>query len=371
MPQLLFVIIIANLAVLYGSSRSHTASRQGKYWMILSILIISFCTALIIPKTSYDLTRHYEHLTAIRNSGMGIWKYIFHGAAEISDYNYRSMYTFNALSYIIGRYLPKETFPLISLLLCYGIFGYILHDYRKKVQLSNFFIATAVMVSNCLMPILYVYSNVRNQMAVSIMALAIYQWIYKRKKMILFIVLSLLAGTIHPIALAAIPFLILSNIKPGIIGILLVGVIPFLLYPLMNAFRYSGTDFLRYIGIKFYNYTFVHEYSQGYFFFFASIAITTVILLLSLVKKKREQIADQRFVNFLFWYCIFSLANIKSYQIVMRLPYLFGVLSPVIIHLLFDLKDQEGWRAYIIQAGTAFSIFLSGLALVQNYLWLA
>ena len=371
MAELLFVIIIANIALLLGCFRDRVGRRAAVIWLVVSVVVIGVCAAWIIPKTGYDLTRHYEGLEKIRESGMGIRQYIFRGAGSLVDSNYRAMFTFNAICYVIAKFLPPQTLPLLSILFCYGIFGYILHDFQKQVQMPNLYVAASILLSNVLMPFLYVYSNVRNEMAVAIMALAVYLRIYKKKHLVIFLVLTLLAATMHPITLVAVPFVFLSRVRPGIPGLILVGVIPMALYPLMEVFRASKVDFLKYIGAKFYNYTFVHVYYQGRFFFIASIVEMLIVLVLALFRVRDSHPYDRRFVNFVSWYSIFSLANFQSYQIAMRLPYLLAMLTPVLIYTLFRPAEFKGQKAYLPQAALAGTLGLSGLALIQNYLWFA
>ena len=178
-----------------------------------------------------------------------------------------------------------------------------------------------MLILNSFLPIVYIYSGIRNEMAMAIMALAIYLRIYKNCNIIKFGILAFLAVTMHPLVLVAIPLLFLRKIRPGKKSVLLIILIPQILHRVMEYFRMSKIDFLKYLGAKFYNYTYIYVYSQGKFFWFAAIMMTLMVLILSLIIKCKQEQADKSFINFLVWYSVFALANIQSYQIVMRLPY--------------------------------------------------
>ena len=76
-------------------------------------------------------------------------------------------------------------------------------------------------------------------------------------------------------------------------------------------------------------------------------------------------------VNFVSWYSIFCLGNFRSYQIAMRLPYLLGILAPVIVYTFFRMEHYKEWKSWLAQGALAGIVGLSVLALVQNYLWMA
>lgn len=369
MSEILYLFIVFILFFLFASSKRYINPKQGKYLIIGSVFIIALCGSLVVPQETYDLSRHYIDIEHIKNANMKFWDYVFN-SAKLTDSNYRHTYTFNALRYIISKYLPKQALPFFSLSFCYGVLGYILHDVKKRNNMSNFYIGLVILLSNCFLPILYIYSGIRNEIAFAIMGLAVYLKVYKQIRWITFTVLSAFAATIHPLALAAIPFVFLANIRPGKKSVILVVLIPNILYALMELFKASDVDFLRYIGIKFYNYTFVHVYAQGRYFFYSAIIMTIMVLMLTVMKTKQVEDKDQIFVNYLSWYSIFTLANLQSYQIMMRLPYLFGFLVPAVVNTLFKGKNYVGWRKCIMYLAVVSSIIISVYGIWVNFAWM-
>lgn len=371
MVEVLFILIISIIIMLLMIPNGNINNKQGKYLLIGGVTVIAICAAMIVPKANFDLARHYKDYYIIRHSSMNLWEYVFN-SSRITDANYRYMYFYNLINYAVSKFMAKESIPFISMVVCYGVWGYILLDYKKQNRLPNFYVALSILVLNSLMPILYVYSNVRNEVAVAVMALGLYLRIYKKINIFVFAGLTLLAGTMHPIVLIVIPFVFLANIRPGKKGIILVAVIPIALSWGSEKFIKSSNQFFRYIGFKFYNYTYVTEYSQGSFFFYTAIIFTAFILLLSVLRRniRTQNVADYRFLNFLSWYCIFTLANFQSYQIVMRLPYILGVLSPIIVNVAFKIENYKGYKKLVIVFGMILLILISFYALYVNYAWM-
>lgn len=369
MVIILFLYIGLILVMLFASSTQYIKQKQGKYFLIASVIFISLLAAFIVPKADYDLSRHYSELRIIKNSNMSFLDFVFN-SSKISDANYRYAYTFNVIRFFISKYLLKEVLPFISIFFCYSILGYIILDIKKRADFSNGYIGMSLLISSGFLPILYVYSGIRNEIAMAIMALVIYLKIYKKLNLISFVILTIIAATIHPLALVVVPFVFLVKFRPGKLGIVLIILIPTALYPLMEKFRFSKNGFLKYLGAKFYNYTFVHTHSQGRTFHYAAILLTLMVLVLTMIKIQQDKIEDQLFVNFLSWYCIFTLANIKSYQISMRLPYLFGILAPIIVYTLIKYSHYNGWKK-IFQYGSVYGSILVGLFTVyQNFMWM-
>ncbi len=369
MVFVLFLYIGWLVIILLASSGKIIRKNQEKYLIAGSVFLIALFAAWVFPKEMYDLFRHYKEIEIVKNSEIRFWDFVFH-SSRITDANYRHAYSFNGMRFIISKCFPKETLPFCSVTICYGVLGYILQDLKKRGHFSNGYIGMSLLISSGFLPLLYIYSGIRNEIAMAIIALAVYLRIYKQLKLIPFTVLTGLAVTMHPLALVAVPFVFLSRLRPGKAGIILIICIPGLLYPLMEQFRFSKNDFLKYLGAKFYNYTFVHVYSQGRTFYYAAILLTFMVMVLSIIKIQQEKKEDQIFVNFLSWFSIFALANIKSYQIMMRLPYLFGVLAPAIVYTLMRAKIYRGWKK-IIPYGSMYGSALVGMfTIYQNFMWM-
>lgn len=372
MVYLLFAFLIMVLSFFCCTYNKYFNQVQRKIMWFCFILIIAFLCSMIDPRINYDLARYYIDLDIIRGSHVELGEFVL-GDIIITDDNYRFTYTHNFISYVISHYFPKQALPFFTISFCYGCMAYIFEDIHENEKVYNWKIAMVILIAITTLPLVYVYSNIRTAMAMSIMGLNIYRIIYKNENILCFIVMSLIAATIHPVALAIIPFLFLSRLRLPKIGILFISIVPFIVNYVMEIFQYSDNLYLKYIGIKYYNYVFVEIYSQGIFFYYSELLMTIAVLCIILFvdyKEKKENIKHIKMKNIITWYCVFILSCAQSYQLILRLPFLFGVLSPIILKNIVLLHEFGHWKRnlniYIVLA----IISLSLVAIAQNFRWL-
>ena len=335
--------------------------------LIIVIIAFSVVGCLISPNPMYDLSRHYSAIDSIIQNNFSLHDVIFR-AQELIDYNYHYTYSFNLIFWLVAKLRVKELLPCISILISYGNLLYILFDYNSIGKRNNFisdngYILLSLFLCFALMPYLYIYSGIRGSMAAAIAALAIYLFLWKENGVIRVIILFCIAGTMHPLCLAVIPFIIISKFKPNIITSLFVLFLPRIVAVIMEKMRFSGIGFFTYLGAKYYNYTRVYTYYQGRTFYVAPLIILMIILIIHILYSKK----DSRIDNFIIWYALFSLSYYFSYQIFMRLPYVLAFLAPVIVK---DLFSGAGKRNRIIVSFGALSvIFIGSFTCYQCICW--
>ena len=362
--------MIANVAAYKG----RYLQKQEKMILLIMIIALAGIGACVEPKQTYDLFRHYEAIDRIRSSSFSIQSFLTEGY-KITDYNYRYTYVYNLLIYIIARFFPNQVLPFITIIITYGVLIYIILREFNKEYLTNRNIVISLAIFSVILPFLYVYSSIRNALAGAVVAYGLYR-LYKDRKTVIFIISTLVAILIHPIAMAVIPFVFLSRIKPGIKGIIVTLVAPSLIFTIMEYFRLKlGNDFLFRISVKYYNYTLVREDNQGRVFLYSSIVILIVLSVLSLFSRRREKqgLGEKKYsmLNLIIWYSMFSLGYFRNYEMITRLPYSIAFLSPVIVNTLFNQKEMNSSSAkfaYIGSEGVIFTLALLGL--YENIVWL-
>lgn len=360
-----FGSIIALISFLIATHNARFYKWQRRLFFVAFIVFIALCISLIQPKGTFDLTRHYRLLDGIKSSNQNWIKYI----VDNGEANYRFTYFFNFLTYFIGKYLLHQALPFLAAIICYGVVEYLLNNAYENKKFKNGHIALTVFVTIGFLPVVYVYSGIRNAVAAAIVALAIYLRIYKDISLTAFFALSALAATMHPVAIAAVPFMFLSKIHPGKKSVILILLIPYLLDVMMTYFRKSNYDILRYIGAKFYSYISRVHY-QGKTFYYSAIIMTATVLLFSLIRRKEASNKDRAFINFITWYCIFVFANLRSYQIVSRLPYVLGILSPQIVQTIFSPSYYHGWKRTLLYSAFAGIAAVAIFDIYQNFMWM-
>lgn len=371
----IFIMILALcLIASVAGYKGKYPKKQEKWIFIAMIIALAAIGACLAPKTTYDLFRHYEVLDRVRSSSYSLGTFLKEGYI-ITDLNYKYTYVFNILIYIIAKLFPNQALPFTAIVLTYSIFSYIIFREFGEDKLTNRNITISLAIFSVLMPYLFVYSNIRNAMAGAVVAFGVYR-LYKDKKVVLFIVCSIISALIHPIAAAIIPFILLSRIKPGIKGIVVTFAVPSLLFPIMEFFRLRlGNDFLFRISAKYYNYTLVRVDNQGRIFLYSTIIMLVVLSVLALWLKKGQKTEwkDKQYslVNLIIWYSMFALGYFRNYEMMTRLPYSIAFLSPVIVNTLFDKEQMNSIGAQVTYLGSGGIIFaLAVLGLYENIAWL-
>ena len=359
----LFICLIMFVATFKGSF----FKEQTIILILMIVVSLSIFGATKQPKEIYDLYRHYEAIDRVRASSMTLTRFLKDGYT-ITNYNYRHTYLFNILLFVIARFLPNQALPFITVLITYSCFSYILISELGEEYLSNRRIVFSIAFFSILLPYLYVYSNIRNALAAAIASVGIYR-LFKQKKIVLFFICTISAVLVHPVVLAIIPFILLSKVRPGIIGIILITVIPSILFPIMEFFRLKFNNyFLFWIAAKYYNYTLVRVDNQGRGFLFSTVIILLVFVILAVTKSDNIspiQENDRRLINVITWYSLFSLVYVRNYEIITRLPYLIAFLGPVISKVFLNDK------LHIRNKNTLYEGVVYGLSLLGIYLNIA
>ncbi len=369
-----FVQILALCLLLFSVNYSKYYPR-----ILVKVIFVAWIVALagigicIDPKESYDLYRHYELINRVRQSSYSLSFFLSQGCKNLNA-NYQYTYVFNILIYLIARFFPNQALPFLTIIVTYSVFVYILLTEFKK-NLTNRDIVLSMALFTVLMPYLYVYSGIRNALAGAIVSIGIYR-LYRFKKVVAFIICTIIAILIHPIAAAVVPFITLSRMKPRLLGFIVTIVAPSLVSQVMEFLRHQvDNNFLFRIAVKYYNYTRVRVDNQGMVFLLSPIIILIIISIRAMVLQRgRTTIVNDRKFSLLFlivWYAIFSLGYFNSYSIMIRLPYSIAVLSPVVVKELFDHKQIKGntdLLTYLSTVGIIIALAIIGI--YENTAWL-
>lgn len=340
--------------------------------LLLLVVSLAFLGALIEPKSIYDLYRHYDLLSSIKNSTYSLKNYLIHGPNLLNS-NYRYTYLFNILCFVIARYLPFQALPFIAIFVSYSCLLYVIIDHFGKGDLTNRNVLLSLSLCQVIMPYLYVYSGIRNAMASAIIAFAIYRFYFKNHNYIELVALTVCSFMIHPVSFAIVPFIFLAKIKLDFKRMLIPLLLPSLLFVITEFFRLrSGNDLLIKFGAKYYNYTQVRADNQGKAFYLCALMIMACILLYNiyhLVKKQPISSNDMinRLMNLVTWYALFSIGYFSSYELFTRLPYNMAILSPIMVSSFSSRNDEQsifdkGWPVLI--AG------LFALSTYETVMWL-
>lgn len=325
-----FVVATPNLSI---------GKRTAVLLLVLFNLALATTAALIEPKLSFDLARHYSDLEVIRASDMTFLEFIFN-SDRITSSNYKYMIAFNAFRYVIAKWFPRNALPFFTVFISSTLLSYVLIDSNKDQRIRNYRIGGSLGLFFALMHFLFLYSGIRNGLAAAIAAVGLYLLYYKGR-WVTCSILILISGTIHPVVLVTIPILFLSYIRPRI----WYGILAYFLPPVMSfgakLLITSNSGFLRMIGGKYYNYMNVYNYYSGKAFTAATLLMDLLILVSIFCIYKYANKDNSNLTNYIVWYICMDLFFLSNQQIFMRLGYTTAFLSPLIIDRIIQDNNSE------------------------------
>lgn len=185
-----------------------------KFFLVLFIYSVFVFSYIITPAYENDLTRYFQIIDSIRNLSLG------GAAAKMND----GLPVENLLFWIVARIGDNHLLPAVSTSVVYGITAYVTLDYAQ----NEGFLEDAWLV--LLLQVLQysffsITNNVRNVFTFSIVVLAVYRDLYKKKKDVLTILLYLLPCFMHKtgavILMLRIMVRFVKKALPLVIGIIL------------------------------------------------------------------------------------------------------------------------------------------------------
>lgn len=354
--KLYVVVFILNIVLNVFSIKKiyMTKKRFTVFWMIF-VLSLSVIAYNMNPSISWDITFHCEYMNQIRGSGMSFTDFLFNNKNSVGGSEFKSLFMFNILRYLIAK-ITKNNYllPAVCVFIDYSILGYVIIDWSLNNNgnyKTNLF---TLLLSFTFMPYVHTASGMRNALCASIMGLAVYLYLYKGKNIILLIVLTFIATTIHPAAIITVPFVFLAKLKMGSLGFIAVFAFSLLAEPTAQHLAGSQISYLVLIGRKYLNYTSETQYRAARAPLYGVLLVTAIFLLIYFLLYKRFNMADDKsnkkiIYNFLAIYMVYIWGNIGNYDMVLRPAYVLGTLAPVLSSFFSDKKiwSHKGMSARI------------------------
>ena len=301
---------------------------------------------------NYDLSRHYNLLAGFRIHGVP------HLIEHLEVFPEKSWYI---LLYVLSRIPNVKFITLVSCVVIYAIFGWIMLDTfaqdQNKISIKQLFFSLLLFEGTCD----YGYrvaTEVRNALAVSLLALGIYCYVrYERK--VLFIVLSALAASFHT---TCIIFLFLAVIYKVFPKVLMVYQWFFLLWqPLQRVIgtilSYVPISYIKYVGNKILAYSDAYEYHHFIFYMLFALLMFLYIFLLNNCTKNEFSKNQRWLFGFLMGISLFSLGSIGSVPVI-RFPIVLSFFSPMFVKKAYSGTIRYGKVTVKIMCGVSFLVFV-------------
>ena len=325
---------------------------KNKKYVKISFLLFALSLSYFAYYFKYslgaDLTRHYKWMDEIRNSHMSFIEFLLQNDKGIGNSSYVDLYTFNILRYFVISISDKNNLlSALCVFIDYLIIGYIFIDYSFQLRKNCRISILTFLLCFSFLPYVFAASGLRNALGACLMALGIYLYLFKQKSVVILIIITFLAMTIHPIVLITIPFVIMAKKGFNVTAYFVVFIISALIPVIARIMLNSDIRYLKLMGRKYFKYTSEEQY-------FASRApLYVVILLISILllyyfcfnkKIKKYEISKNRQAlnKFLVLNMIYIIGNMGNYDMVLRPAYILGPFSIVLSSWFLECEMMLG-----------------------------
>lgn len=333
-------------------NRCGANERQDKILWGLMAFALAIIAYLFEPTgTGLDVVRHFQRIEIVRNINITFDSYVLH-----NSFGYGGMYMFNAVCYFIAKLnISNHTLPFVVTLTSYVICFYILRDWTKRESIDGRYYALSVLIGFAFLPYYFVMCGIRNGVAMCIMGLAVYQYLYKRKSFLLFLLLGAIAATIHTSVLIAVPFVLLSQLKLNYKSIGLVYVGSFALGTVAKALSGMSVPYLSEMAKSYLVYSSDGQFRSAQYFLTTDVTLIVLFAFLMLRQYSKYLVSQNegrnvKLYSFIALYSAYIIGNFGNYDLVLRPSYLFGPLSPMLGYLLYNgdyWKEKAGVQLVI------------------------
>ena len=361
---ILMIFLTPMLAVYSCIGLMYRPANWRKY-LPFFILLIGIIAYSYKPLTSEDLVRYIEMLEQCRNMTL----------TEVFLYFNDSLFVKNVIFWGLSKLDEPHILPAISSATVYGIAGYITCDMAETWHCEKY-IPLVLMWQTLLLPFFSITSNIRYVCAFSIIILAVYLEIEKKKRNILIIALYICPCFIHTTAwiLVVLRLLVFLVDRFKLLPLLTVFSLPVLTNFL---YQFKGKNWTKSNTINFIvNHTIVKAYwylkgddaeiliNSGYqranrmVVLLLTIGFVILIIMLSREIKERSQ-----FMTYMFLICIVTLAFFSfQYPHYWRFAAAYAILIGVVLFPVLSIWDNVGIKKKCIV------YFLGFLSLIEQIL---
>ena len=326
--------------------------RQDKIlWGVMAFALAMIAFLFDPTGTGLDVERHFQRIEVVKNANITFDKYVLR-----NSFGYSGMYVFNAICYFIARLnISNHILPFSVTLVSYAICFYILRDWAKQESIDRRYYALSVLIGFAFLPYYFVMCGIRNGVAMCIMGLAVYQYLYKRKRFLTFLLLGAIAATIHTSVLIAVPFVLLSGLRLSYKSIGLVFIGSFVLGTVARALSKMSVPYLSEMAKSYLVYSSEGQFRSAQYFLTTDIILIILFAVLLYFQYSKYLIPQNeghsiRLYSFIALYGAYVVGNFGNYDLVLRPAYLFGPLSPMLGYLLYN---GEYWKG---KAGVQFLV---------------
>ena len=353
--SLTYIITYISLLMI-GSIKKIKVSNLYFLLTIIFALSVALWGYFLEPSIQMDLFRLQKHVDFIKNYPGNFWQKMMP-----PDYEFTAMITFNLLCYIVGCLDDVHFMSFISVFIVVAVICTLIIKYIQKNNYSSRCLLIAYILVFTGMQLQYVFSGIRNSMAIALTSLAF--WIFAfsniKNRMILSGILYFLAIMMHPMVLLVLVVYLLSRFpKQIIVRILALGSLP-LIFNISSILTLLPIGLFNYIGqrLLFYNQI-AYEYDRP-----EVVANITIFLVVGGSYFFYRRFNDSNtvsidFLNFYYLTGFLMIGTVMHRDITLRIGYVMGLAS---IPLVMEMINSNSKRMKFIKKILYSSILICSL----------
>lgn len=181
------------------------------YWygfVLLTALAVAFWGYQMVPMKGLDLTRLQQLVDYMRTDCSTLAEALTPQEDDI----YGSLIFFRILCYIVSRTDSNQWLSPISVMITFSVVGLVVINYLRSENYTTRMILPSLAVIFMGMLIQYVFSSIRNPMAVTFTIASLYLIFYKKRHYWLGILLYFMAVTTHAMVLIIVPVVLVAHL---------------------------------------------------------------------------------------------------------------------------------------------------------------
>lgn len=359
------------------------SKKKLKYILVVLIALIGAFMFHVDTSDNMDFVRYQSILQSIRITNISFKDFWFNGTQVSRGVGAAQIYAYgeNILIYVVAKFCTNDyVLEWISVLIDYSCIAYIAYDIKRNSKYSKKQIIIAILICFAELPFIHACSGLRTATAACIMAVALYNYLYKNGLTRNFCLLSFVAVSFHPFVLFAVIIALVVNFVKNRVVIIGVIISMVLIPNIVNVLAHSNFAFLTMLAQKYATYTSENQFRSYRVFQYGTIMFCVIYIfyLWFINTNVGEMLFDcdnfslvgiKKFKIFLIGYMFTIIGNITSYELVVRMGYLLGALAPILVVLMFENKNTRinYFFKFLMHIGIYILIIFMGISYIRYF----
>ena len=351
---------IAYLILLIGvcASKNYKITKVWYLFALLFVLSLANMAYHLVPNKSLDVYRLLNVVDEMRSSQRSALSLILEGAGD----QYGGLITFNLLCYVVSI-IGNQWLPTISVLVTGSLLLYVIVTFLMSKEYPCIALLPAICMTFMGLQVHYIFSGIRNGMAVSMTVFALYQMYRYNRVIISSVIIYAFAIMMHPVVVIVAPVLCIAvyGKYQKIYRMIALLAIP-IIFAVAQVLTTIPNTLLQYIGNRTYYYE-NHNYAADRPEMIANIAMFFAIGLgyWWLHREncfERQSTTEAAYTNFYYLMGFVMVGCVMKRDFINRIGYVMGILSvPLLCQIFWGIKKNKlTQNVKVIRGALALSI---------------